>query len=254
MNRASLFGLKRIWFWWGGSLSRGIGPSSTRSRSTHTSAVNTTVSLTKNPASSSNRVVNDKNSRQPQSFAPRPYRFCDSRETLFLASVWLYTLSRCETNTSSRPFVVEPSGSVTSRNIDRWLGGWLCPRGYTMRRHQKPPTANRRLFTLRPDILRFFRMSFSLVKLSRRHTNLPTTSCASPANGPVLEDASNFFPPDASRRRKSPRPSRPEPRFPVAPPRRRRPASAPRRSSGTPPPVARTAPSGERSAVAGPES
>ena len=238
MNRASRRGLKRIWFVGGGSLFRGIDPNSTRSRRMETSAVNTTVSFTKNPASSSNRVVNVKNSRQPQSLAPRPYRFCDSRETLFLTSSWLHTLSRCDTKTSSGA-----SGSVTSRNIDRWFGGWLCPRGYTMRRHRRPPTTNLRLFTLSPDILRFFRMSLSLVKLSRRHTNRPTTSSAWPANGWP-------FPEMPSRARATYGEGSSAPRFFSF---RRLDASAARDASGTPPPAARTEPSGDRTTVAGPE-
>ena len=46
-----------------------------------TSALNTTASLTKNPASWSKSVVSVTNSRQPQSLAVRLYRFCDSLAT-----------------------------------------------------------------------------------------------------------------------------------------------------------------------------
>ena len=43
--------------------------------STSTSAVNTTTSSTTNPPSASKSVVRVTNSRHPQSFAARPYRF-----------------------------------------------------------------------------------------------------------------------------------------------------------------------------------
>ena len=70
------------------------------------------------------------NSRQPQSLATRLYRFCDSFATEFSSFFWLYTASLCETKQDQSVLPAATlRGSVTSKNMDRVLGGCDCPRG-----------------------------------------------------------------------------------------------------------------------------
>ena len=105
----------------------------------HTSAHSTTVSFTRKPRSVSKSDVSVTNSRQPQSLAALEYRFWLYLLTLLSESLcWLMTLRRWLTkHDQSASWLRE---SVTSRNMERCIGGWLWSRGYTMRRQSLPPT------------------------------------------------------------------------------------------------------------------